>query len=244
MLDQLRRVMFRWRLQPERVVADTTYGTVENIRALEEAGIRAYVPLPDFDRPHALLRHAAASPTTPSATSTAARTAQPLRRRDGQVHRARCVVYRRRRGDLQRLPAEGARAPPATHGRSVHRSLRRGVPRPGARLPRDGGLPEGDAQAEGLGGAAVRRGQAVARPAPVPAAGAGAGQHGRAADRGRAEPEALAGGDGLGPAPRPDGEPLRPSVRPPGRASTPSEHRGAARYRSPNLVPGPPHCWL
>jgi hypothetical protein len=49
MLDQLRRVMFRWHLRPARVVADTTYGTVENIRALEEQGIRAYVPLPDFD---------------------------------------------------------------------------------------------------------------------------------------------------------------------------------------------------
>jgi len=48
MLDQLRRVSFRWRLRPARVVADTTYGTVENIRALEDAGIRAYVPLPDF----------------------------------------------------------------------------------------------------------------------------------------------------------------------------------------------------
>ena len=49
MLDQLRRVQFRWRLRPARVVADTTYGTVENIRALEDQGIRAYVPLPDFD---------------------------------------------------------------------------------------------------------------------------------------------------------------------------------------------------
>jgi transposase len=50
MLDQLRRVMFRWHLRPARVVADTTYGTVENIRALEDRGIRADVPLPDFDR--------------------------------------------------------------------------------------------------------------------------------------------------------------------------------------------------
>jgi transposase len=49
MLDQLRRVRFRWHLRPERVVADTTYGTVANIRALEDQGIRAYVPLPDFD---------------------------------------------------------------------------------------------------------------------------------------------------------------------------------------------------
>jgi transposase len=49
MLDLLRRVRFRWHLHPKRAVGDTTYGTVENIRALEEMGIRAYVPLPDFD---------------------------------------------------------------------------------------------------------------------------------------------------------------------------------------------------
>ncbi len=50
MLDVLRRVMFRWRLRPQRVIADTTYGTVENIRAIEESGIRAYVPLPDWEQ--------------------------------------------------------------------------------------------------------------------------------------------------------------------------------------------------
>ena len=50
MLDLLRRVAFRWHLQPRRAIADTTYGTAENIRALEEAGIRADVPLPDCDR--------------------------------------------------------------------------------------------------------------------------------------------------------------------------------------------------
>ena len=49
MLDLLHRIRFRWHLHPERAVGDTTYGTVENIRAAEDAGIRAYVPLPDFD---------------------------------------------------------------------------------------------------------------------------------------------------------------------------------------------------
>jgi hypothetical protein len=34
MLDLLRRVVFRWHLQPGQVVADTTYGTIENIVAL------------------------------------------------------------------------------------------------------------------------------------------------------------------------------------------------------------------
>ena len=50
MLDLLWRVCFRWHLHPERASGDTTYGTVDNIRALEDAGIRAYVPLAAWDR--------------------------------------------------------------------------------------------------------------------------------------------------------------------------------------------------
>jgi transposase len=50
MLDLLWRVCFRWHLHPKQAVGDTTYGTIENIRALEDAGIRAYVPLPNWDR--------------------------------------------------------------------------------------------------------------------------------------------------------------------------------------------------
>lgn len=34
LLDQLRRTIFRWKLRPARLIADTTYGTLENIRAL------------------------------------------------------------------------------------------------------------------------------------------------------------------------------------------------------------------
>jgi len=50
MLDQLRRVIFRWRVRPQRIIADTTYGTIANIRALEaEEGIREDVPLPDWE---------------------------------------------------------------------------------------------------------------------------------------------------------------------------------------------------
>jgi transposase len=50
MLPLLRRAIFRWRVKPKRVIADTTYGTAENIRELEESGIRAYMPLPDWDQ--------------------------------------------------------------------------------------------------------------------------------------------------------------------------------------------------
>ena len=50
MLDLLWRTSFRWSLRPRRATGDTTYGTAENVRALEEAGVRAYVPLPDLDK--------------------------------------------------------------------------------------------------------------------------------------------------------------------------------------------------
>jgi transposase len=50
MLPLLRRAIFRWRVRPKQVIGDTTYGTAENIRALEESGVRAYVPLPDWDQ--------------------------------------------------------------------------------------------------------------------------------------------------------------------------------------------------
>jgi transposase len=48
--DLLWRARFRWHLHPKRAIGDSTYGTVDNIRALEEAGIRAYVPLSDVGK--------------------------------------------------------------------------------------------------------------------------------------------------------------------------------------------------
>ncbi len=45
MLDLLWRTSFRWKITPRQVTGDTAYGTVENIAAIEQAGIRAYVPL-------------------------------------------------------------------------------------------------------------------------------------------------------------------------------------------------------
>jgi transposase len=48
MLDLLWRVRFRWHLHPRRAIGDAKYGTIENIRALEDADIRAYVPRSDL----------------------------------------------------------------------------------------------------------------------------------------------------------------------------------------------------
>jgi transposase len=49
-LDMLWRAGFRWKIWPRSATGDTTYGTIEIIRALEDAGIRAYVPLTDWDK--------------------------------------------------------------------------------------------------------------------------------------------------------------------------------------------------
>jgi transposase len=50
MLDLLWRVRFRWKLQVRQVTGDTKYGTMPNIRAVEDMGIHAYVPLPDWEQ--------------------------------------------------------------------------------------------------------------------------------------------------------------------------------------------------
>ncbi len=50
MLDLARWVRFRWHLRPKQATGDTTYATLENIKGLEDEGIRAYVPLPDWSR--------------------------------------------------------------------------------------------------------------------------------------------------------------------------------------------------
>ena len=49
MLDLLWRVRFRWKLWPRQVTGDTKYGTEENIVAIEDQHIHAYIPLPDND---------------------------------------------------------------------------------------------------------------------------------------------------------------------------------------------------
>jgi len=49
-LDLLWRVRFRWKLRPRQVTGDTKYGTIPNIRAVEDMGIHAYVPLPDWEQ--------------------------------------------------------------------------------------------------------------------------------------------------------------------------------------------------
>jgi hypothetical protein len=48
MLDLLWHTTFRWRLRPHHVTGDSVYGTIPNLKAVEGAGIRAYMPAIDY----------------------------------------------------------------------------------------------------------------------------------------------------------------------------------------------------
>jgi transposase len=48
-LDLLWRARFRWQLWPRQATGDKAYATFALIRGLEEQGVRAYLPLPDYD---------------------------------------------------------------------------------------------------------------------------------------------------------------------------------------------------
>jgi hypothetical protein len=49
MRDLVFRTRIRWKLWPRHVTGDTKYGTIDNIKVIEDQGIRAYVPLPDWE---------------------------------------------------------------------------------------------------------------------------------------------------------------------------------------------------
>ena len=123
--DLLWRVCFRRKLRPGQVTGDTTYGTVENIVAVEDAGIRAFFPLPDFDRRTPffgkrdvhLRRRARRVPLSRG---------KLLPRPQEQVHRAD-VHLPGRAATCNACPLKAA-CTASDHGRQVKRSLRRGVP--------------------------------------------------------------------------------------------------------------------
>ena len=214
-LDLLWQARFRWKLHPRQVTGDTKYGTVENVAAIEREGIRAYVPLSDVGHRAGLFRdtdfaYDAATDAYRCPGDATLHFLSQCGHTGRRIYEAPAAACRgvRAQGAVHQLPARPARWP----------QCGRAVPRPGARLPRHRALRQGDAETQGLGGAPLRRGQGLARPAPLPPAGAGEGQRRGAADRGGPKPEAIAESPGLGPPPvaewgsrgdPPGGEPSR-----------------------------------
>ncbi len=121
MLDQLRRVMFRWRLRPKRVIADTTYATIDNIRALEgEEGIRAYVPLPDWEHQRPFYGPAQFAYDAERDRYVCPQ-GTPLRRFRREI-KAEKIEYRAEAAICNACPMK-ANCTPSNQGRAVHRSF-------------------------------------------------------------------------------------------------------------------------
>ncbi len=120
MRDLLWRVRFRWHLHPRQVVGDTKYGTIDNIRALEDEGIRAYVPLADFDDRTA---YYGASRFHYDAERDEYRCpeGQPLSRFTAKNTEAG-VMYRADAATCNACPVKAA-CTPSTSGRSIRRSI-------------------------------------------------------------------------------------------------------------------------
>jgi hypothetical protein len=118
--DLLWRVCFRRKLWPDHVTGDTTYGTTENIVALEDAGIRAFFPLPDFDR---RTPYYGASRFTYDAQRDAYRCpqGQPLPRRKTKYTEEE-VLYRAEPVVCNGCPVKAA-CTASDRGRMIHRSF-------------------------------------------------------------------------------------------------------------------------
>jgi hypothetical protein len=102
------------------VTGDTTYGTTENIVALEDAGIRAFFPLPDFDQRTPFFGK---SDFTYDAERDAYRCpqGQPLPGRKTKYTEQE-VVYRAEAATCNTCPVKAA-CTASDHGRIVHRSF-------------------------------------------------------------------------------------------------------------------------
>lgn len=120
MRDLLWRIRFRWKLRPRQVTGDTKYGTIENIKAMEDAHIRAYVPLPDWE--HKTSYYGPAQFTYDTVHDQ-------YRCPQGQVlfafHReeqAQLIEYRAAAGTCNACPVK-MQCTPSKRGRHVHRSF-------------------------------------------------------------------------------------------------------------------------
>jgi transposase len=119
-LDLVWRTCFRWDLRPRHVAGDTTYGTVENVAALERAGIRASFPLKDWGirtpyyGPRDFVYDAARDVyVCPQGQALP---------REGALYAERVVRYRSPAAVCNACPAKAA-CTPGRLGRVVHRSF-------------------------------------------------------------------------------------------------------------------------
>src|SRR5713226_3409257 len=120
MLDLLWHVYFRWRVRPRQVTGDTKYGTIENIKAIEDAHIRAYVPLPDWEHKTSYYGPAQFTydPVHDEYRCPQGQLLLPTHREE----QAQLVEYRAAAGTCNACPLK-LHCTPSKRGRHVHRSF-------------------------------------------------------------------------------------------------------------------------
>jgi transposase len=120
MLDLLWHVYFRWRVRPRHVTGDTTYGTIENIKAIEDAHIRAYVPLPDWE--HKTAYYGPAQFTYDAVHDQYRCPAGQALIAFHREEQAQLIEYRAVAGTCNACPVK-LHCTPSKRGRHVHRSF-------------------------------------------------------------------------------------------------------------------------
>jgi len=120
MLDLIWQVRFRWKLRPRHVTGDTKYGTIQNIKAIEEAGIHAYVPLPDWE--HMTPFFGPSKFTYDAAHDHYVCPQGQLLRPFHTEYKAEKVEYRADATTCNSCPLK-AQCTSSDHGRQVHRSF-------------------------------------------------------------------------------------------------------------------------
>jgi len=118
--DLLWRVCFRRTVWPSQVIGYTTHGTAENIVAVENAGIRAFFPLPDFEHRTAFYGRAAFT-YDGERDEYRCPQGQPLSRRKTKYTETE-VMYRAEAATCNACPVKTA-CTASNHGRIVHRSF-------------------------------------------------------------------------------------------------------------------------
>ena len=173
MRDLIFRTRFRWKLRPRHVTGDTKYGTIENIKALEDADIRAYVPLPDWE--HMTPFYGPSKFTYEAAHDVYVCPQGQLLRPFRTEQKAEKAEYRAEAATCNACPLK-AQCTSSEQRRQVHRSFHASYLERVKGLPSNPSLSEGDEQAQGLGRTLIRGGQRLAWHAPLPLTIALAGQ--------------------------------------------------------------------
>lgn len=121
MLDLLWHVRFRWRVRPRQGTGETKYGTIEKRKAMEDAGMRASIPLFNRDNEHGASYGSSRFTYDAAQDRDVCPNGQPLHL-SRMEYKAEKAEYQADAATWNACPwkAEGT---PGPYGRQVHRSF-------------------------------------------------------------------------------------------------------------------------